>query len=376
MSQLLKDCTVTGTAEPQTPIGFVDQAANLVVAGPASGGVGPVTARKLVAADIPAAAGYGDLVAANNLSDVVSASTALTNLGGVSAATVAATYAPLAGPFPWADVTGEPTTLAGYGITDALKASNNLSDVVTPATARTNLGLGSIATMAATAFAAVANNLSDLLSAATARTNLGLGSIATAASTAYAAVANNLSDLASAATARTNLGLGSIATAASSAYAAVANNLSDLANAATARTNLGLGSIATTSATPTGDLSTAWPASTLLATAPVLGPAHAGQTDGATITWALASAKISNASVTLAGNRTLAITGATDGCSGLIMVKQDATGSRTLALPSGSKVAGGGAGAATLTTTAAAVDALSFYYDGTNYWWTVVLNFT
>jgi hypothetical protein len=340
MTRLLKDCTVTGTAEPPPSLGFIDQPPNTILAGPASGSVnGPVTARKLVAADIPAVAGLGDLVAANNLSDVASASTSLTNLG-------------------------------------ALAVANNLSDVASAPAARTSLGLGTIATMAAAAFAAVANNLSDLVSAATARTNLGLGTIATFASGAYAAVANNLSDLASAATARTNLGLGTIATFASGAYAAVANNLSDLANAGTARTNLGLGSIATTSATPTGDLTTAWPASTLLATAPVLGPAHAAQADGATITWALASAKISNASVTLGGNRTLAITGATDGCSGLILVKQDGTGSRTLALPSGSKVAGGGAGVATLTTTAAAVDALSFYYDGTNYWWTVVLNFT
>jgi hypothetical protein len=51
-----------------------------------------------------------------------------------------------------------------------------------------------------------ANNLSDLVSASTARTNLGLGSAAVLASSAVAQTANNLSDLANAPTALANLG--------------------------------------------------------------------------------------------------------------------------------------------------------------------------
>jgi len=96
-------------------------------------------------------------------------------------------------------------------------------------------------------------------------------------------------------------------------------------------------------------------------------------TDGATITWPASSP---NAEVTLGGNRTLLITGATSGWSGKLIAKQDATGSRTLALPSHSYVNNAGAGAIALTSTANAQDKLTVIYDGTNYYWNYNKNYT
>lgn len=108
----------------------------------------------------------------------------------------------------------------------------------------------------------------------------------------------------------------------------------------------------------------------------ILAPAFATLTDGATITLTCDSSKTTqNATVTLGGNRTLAISGAVNGMTGVLIVKQDATGSRTLTLPATSKVVGGGAGTVTLTATAAAVDILTWVYDGSNYYWTYGTNF-
>lgn len=59
-----------------------------------------------------------------------------------------------------------------------MEGGNNLSELTNPATARSNLELGSAALLPSSAVAQTANNLSDLASAATARTNLGLGASA------------------------------------------------------------------------------------------------------------------------------------------------------------------------------------------------------
>ena len=83
-------------------------------------------------------------------------------------------------------------------------------------------------------------------------------------------------------------------------------------------------------------------------------------TDGATITPNFALAN--NFSVTLGGNRTLANpSNLTAGQSGVIVITQDGTGSRTLAYGSYFKFPQGTA--PTLTTTAAAVDVLCYYVE-------------
>lgn len=83
-------------------------------------------------------------------------------------------------------------------------------------------------------------------------------------------------------------------------------------------------------------------------------------TDGATITPNFATAN--NFSVTLGGNRTLANpTNQTAGQSGVIVITQDGTGSRTLAYGSFFKFPQGTA--PTLTTTANAVDVLCYYVE-------------
>ena len=99
-------------------------------------------------------------------------------------------------------------------------------------------------------------------------------------------------------------------------------------------------------------------------------------TDGATITW---NASLSlNDSVTLGGNRTLAITNAVAGMYGTIVIIQDGSPPRTLAVPANSLFANGGLGGTglfPLTSASGAKDVFTFYYDGTFFYWKYNKNF-
>lgn len=95
------------------------------------------------------------------------------------------------------------------------------------------------------------------------------------------------------------------------------------------------------------------------------------QTDGSTVTWAIASAICANASLTFtvhSGSRTLNLTGLVTGGSYVIKLIQDGTGGENLTGGTGCtwKQSGGGGSTFTLTATANAIDVLSFVYDGTN----------
>lgn len=191
------------------------------------------------------------LAKSSNLSDLTSASSARTNLGLSAAATRSLangagniiTYtgsAPTAGDVAYfTDSTGTVNS-STIPYTQIVQKNNNLSDLSNAATARSNLGLGSAATVAYT------SNTGFVVAVTGASVNGNLvkntGTTGTIIDAGIAAsnvmlTSDNLSTV-NASAARSNLGV--TATGADTTYAFRANNLSDLANVVTARTNLGI----------------------------------------------------------------------------------------------------------------------------------------
>jgi hypothetical protein len=70
------------------------------------------------------------------------------------------------------------------------------------------------------------------------------------------------------------------------------------------------------------------------------------------------------------------ISNAVSGSQGVLIVKQDGTGGRTLSLPATSKVVNSGTGTWTPTAAAGSIDVLAWIYDGTNFLWTIGKTYT
>ena len=116
-------------------------------------------------------------------------------------------------------------------LSDTLKTTSNLSDLTNTTTARSNLGLGSLAVINSPL--PVANGGTGGTSAGAARTNLGLGALATQAtinnsywSGTALSVANGGTGATTAAGARSNLGLSDMATQSSGAVSISGGSIS------------------------------------------------------------------------------------------------------------------------------------------------------
>lgn len=94
-------------------------------------------------------------------------------------------------------------------------------------------------------------------------------------------------------------------------------------------------------------------------------------TNSATATIVMDSTKASqNARIVLVQNTTtLVLSGLVAGMAGILILKQDDIGNRTLTLPISSKVVSNGGGGVTLSVPASAIDILAWIYDGSNIFW-------
>lgn len=133
-------------------------------------------------------------------------------------------------------------------------------------------------------------------------------------------------------------------------------NLRGYCNAAITEEDTAFGSYTNSAGLVTGDLAFELSPSGLWT--PGTSPAVTALSDGATVTITASKYKTyQNAAVTLAGSRTLAFSGVTDGMRGTIMVTQGGGGPHTLTMPSGVIVPSGFA----LSTSAGQTDRLEWF---------------
>ena len=143
----------------------------------------------------------------------------------------------------------------------------------------------------------------------------------------------------------------------------------DYADAATARTTLGLGTAATMtgpSGTIVGTTDTQSLSNKTLTAPTVTDYSESVVTANTTTAYTISLTSGTVQNLTLTGNCTFTFPTATAGKSFLLVLKQDATGSRTVTWPAAVKWPG--STAPTITSTASKADLYAFTADGTNWY--------